>query len=90
MFANTEDSCCLLGMRRRNLVFQPVVQLKDDTDFVYVFSRSCVSSALFEFSECVGTYYNSCAIQIKCVRKDFPFTKSAKLCVWTKEAERIM
>ncbi|XP_030205496.1 ATP-dependent 6-phosphofructokinase, platelet type isoform X6 [Gadus morhua] len=35
VFANTEDSCCLLGMRRRNLVFQPVVQLKDDTDFVH-------------------------------------------------------
>lgn len=36
VFANSEDSCCLLGMRRRALVFQPVVQLKDDTDFVYV------------------------------------------------------
>lgn len=36
MFANSEDSCCLLGMRRRALVFQPVVQLKDETDFVYV------------------------------------------------------
>ncbi|KAF7708948.1 hypothetical protein HF521_018005 [Silurus meridionalis] len=34
VFANTEDSACLLGMRRRNLVFQPVVQLKDETDFV--------------------------------------------------------
>uniref|UniRef100_A0A665VIA7 ATP-dependent 6-phosphofructokinase n=1 Tax=Echeneis naucrates TaxID=173247 RepID=A0A665VIA7_ECHNA len=29
------DSCCLLGMRRRALVFQPVVQLKDETDFVH-------------------------------------------------------
>lgn len=36
VFANGEDSCCLLGMRRRALVFQPVVQLKDQTDFVYV------------------------------------------------------
>ncbi|XP_039645812.1 ATP-dependent 6-phosphofructokinase, platelet type isoform X2 [Perca fluviatilis] len=35
VFANTEDSCCLLGMRRRALVFQPVVQLKDETDFVH-------------------------------------------------------
>lgn len=34
VFANTEDSACLLGMRRRALVFQPVVQLKDETDFV--------------------------------------------------------
>ncbi|XP_027004976.1 ATP-dependent 6-phosphofructokinase, platelet type isoform X3 [Tachysurus fulvidraco] len=35
VFANTEDSACLLGMRRRNLIFQPVVQLKDETDFVH-------------------------------------------------------
>ncbi|XP_067107359.1 ATP-dependent 6-phosphofructokinase, platelet type isoform X1 [Osmerus mordax] len=35
LFANTEDSCCLLGMRRRALVFQPVVQLRDETDFVH-------------------------------------------------------
>ncbi|XP_067219263.1 ATP-dependent 6-phosphofructokinase, platelet type isoform X1 [Chanodichthys erythropterus] len=35
VFANTEDSACLLGMRRRALVFQPVVQLKDETDFVH-------------------------------------------------------
>ncbi|XP_056290235.1 ATP-dependent 6-phosphofructokinase, platelet type isoform X10 [Pseudoliparis swirei] len=35
VFANTEDSCCLLGMRRRALVFQPVVDLKGETDFVH-------------------------------------------------------
>ncbi|XP_017560474.1 ATP-dependent 6-phosphofructokinase, platelet type isoform X9 [Pygocentrus nattereri] len=35
VFANTEDSACLLGMRRRALVFQPVVQLKEETDFVH-------------------------------------------------------
>ncbi|XP_048121919.1 ATP-dependent 6-phosphofructokinase, platelet type isoform X3 [Alosa alosa] len=35
VFANTEDSCCLLGMRRRALIFQPVVQLKDETDSVH-------------------------------------------------------
>ncbi|XP_068199636.1 ATP-dependent 6-phosphofructokinase, platelet type isoform X4 [Antennarius striatus] len=35
VFANSDDSCCLLGMRRRALVFQPVVQLKDETDFVH-------------------------------------------------------
>lgn len=35
VFANTEDSCSLLGMRRRALVFQPVVQLKEQTDFVH-------------------------------------------------------
>ncbi|CAL9697668.1 unnamed protein product [Knipowitschia caucasica] len=35
VFANTQDSCCLLGMRRRALVFQPVVDLKDDTDFIH-------------------------------------------------------
>ncbi|XP_068091905.1 ATP-dependent 6-phosphofructokinase, platelet type isoform X2 [Hyperolius riggenbachi] len=33
VFANTEDSVCLLGMRRRALVFQPVLQLRDETDF---------------------------------------------------------
>lgn len=36
VFANTEDSACLLGMRGRAMVFQPVVQLKEETDFVYV------------------------------------------------------
>ncbi|CAG5895586.1 unnamed protein product [Menidia menidia] len=35
VFANTEDTCCLLGMRARALVFQPVVQLREDTDFVH-------------------------------------------------------
>ncbi|XP_065255721.1 ATP-dependent 6-phosphofructokinase, platelet type isoform X2 [Emys orbicularis] len=35
VFANTEDSVCLLGMRRRNLLFQPVVELKDQADFVH-------------------------------------------------------
>ncbi|KAJ8388128.1 hypothetical protein AAFF_G00146190 [Aldrovandia affinis] len=35
VFANTEDTACLLGMRRRALIFQPVVQLKDETDFVH-------------------------------------------------------
>ncbi|XP_067234751.1 ATP-dependent 6-phosphofructokinase, platelet type isoform X4 [Chanodichthys erythropterus] len=35
VFANSEDSACLLGMRRRAMVFQPVVQLKDETDFVH-------------------------------------------------------
>ncbi|XP_031728222.1 ATP-dependent 6-phosphofructokinase, platelet type isoform X8 [Anarrhichthys ocellatus] len=35
VFANTEDTCCLLGMRGRALVFQPVVQLKGETDFVH-------------------------------------------------------
>uniref|UniRef100_A0A3B4G4F8 6-phosphofructokinase n=1 Tax=Pundamilia nyererei TaxID=303518 RepID=A0A3B4G4F8_9CICH len=35
VFANSEDTACLLGMRRRTLVFQPVVQLRDETDFVH-------------------------------------------------------
>ncbi|XP_054621560.1 ATP-dependent 6-phosphofructokinase, platelet type isoform X1 [Dunckerocampus dactyliophorus] len=35
VFANTEDTCCLLGMRRRALIFQPVLQLKEDTDFIH-------------------------------------------------------
>ncbi|XP_053738331.1 ATP-dependent 6-phosphofructokinase, platelet type-like isoform X2 [Synchiropus splendidus] len=35
VFANSADSACLLGMRRRALVFQPVSQLRDETDFVH-------------------------------------------------------
>ncbi|XP_076827201.1 ATP-dependent 6-phosphofructokinase, platelet type isoform X3 [Brachyhypopomus gauderio] len=35
VFANTDESACLLGMRRRALVFQPVTQLKDQTDFIH-------------------------------------------------------
>ncbi|XP_077362119.1 ATP-dependent 6-phosphofructokinase, platelet type isoform X4 [Festucalex cinctus] len=33
VFANNEDSACLLGMRRRAMLFQPVAQLKHETDF---------------------------------------------------------
>uniref|UniRef100_U3ERS3 ATP-dependent 6-phosphofructokinase n=1 Tax=Micrurus fulvius TaxID=8637 RepID=U3ERS3_MICFL len=33
IFANTADSACLLGMRRRALVFQPITELKEETDF---------------------------------------------------------
>ncbi|XP_054622516.1 ATP-dependent 6-phosphofructokinase, platelet type-like isoform X4 [Dunckerocampus dactyliophorus] len=33
VFANSEESACLLGMRRRALVFQPVSKLRDETDF---------------------------------------------------------
>uniref|UniRef100_UPI003AAE403F ATP-dependent 6-phosphofructokinase, platelet type-like isoform X4 n=1 Tax=Centroberyx gerrardi TaxID=166262 RepID=UPI003AAE403F len=35
VFANSEDTACLLGMRRRAMVFQPVSQLRDETDFVH-------------------------------------------------------
>uniref|UniRef100_A0A8C2ZMF9 ATP-dependent 6-phosphofructokinase n=1 Tax=Cyclopterus lumpus TaxID=8103 RepID=A0A8C2ZMF9_CYCLU len=35
VFTNSEDTACLLGMRRRALVFQPVSQLRDETDFVH-------------------------------------------------------
>ncbi|XP_068196374.1 ATP-dependent 6-phosphofructokinase, platelet type-like isoform X2 [Antennarius striatus] len=35
VFANSEDTACLLGMRRRALVFQPVAKLRDETDFVH-------------------------------------------------------
>uniref|UniRef100_A0A7N8Y775 ATP-dependent 6-phosphofructokinase n=1 Tax=Mastacembelus armatus TaxID=205130 RepID=A0A7N8Y775_9TELE len=30
-----KDTACLLGMRRRALVFQPVAELRDETDFVH-------------------------------------------------------
>uniref|UniRef100_A0A8C0GFU8 6-phosphofructokinase n=1 Tax=Chelonoidis abingdonii TaxID=106734 RepID=A0A8C0GFU8_CHEAB len=33
IFANTADSACLLGMRRRSLVFQPLAELEEETDF---------------------------------------------------------
>ncbi|CAM9297384.1 ATP-dependent 6-phosphofructokinase, platelet type-like [Lethenteron reissneri] len=33
VFANSDDSVCLLGMQRRAIVFQPVNSLKERTDF---------------------------------------------------------
>ncbi|KAK5613615.1 hypothetical protein CRENBAI_018800 [Crenichthys baileyi] len=33
IFANTPDSACVLGMRKRSLTFQPLADLKEDTDF---------------------------------------------------------
>ena len=36
IFANTPDSGCVLGMRKRALVFQPVTELKEQTDFEWV------------------------------------------------------
>uniref|UniRef100_A0A7N6C2V4 ATP-dependent 6-phosphofructokinase n=1 Tax=Anabas testudineus TaxID=64144 RepID=A0A7N6C2V4_ANATE len=33
IFANTPDSACVLGMRKRALTFQPLADLKGDTDF---------------------------------------------------------
>ncbi|KAM4738142.1 phosphofructokinase, muscle a isoform 2-T2 [Anableps anableps] len=33
IFANTPDSACVLGMKKRALTFQPLVDLKADTDF---------------------------------------------------------
>uniref|UniRef100_A0A8C5NHA4 6-phosphofructokinase n=1 Tax=Gouania willdenowi TaxID=441366 RepID=A0A8C5NHA4_GOUWI len=35
VFTNSPDTACLLGMRRRAMVFQPVSQLRDETDFVH-------------------------------------------------------
>ncbi|XP_076014936.1 ATP-dependent 6-phosphofructokinase, platelet type-like isoform X3 [Genypterus blacodes] len=35
VFANSDETACLLGMRRRALVFQPMSQLRDETDFVH-------------------------------------------------------
>lgn len=42
IFANTADSACLLGMRKRSLVFQPIAELRQQTDFECV-SLSCPS-----------------------------------------------
>ncbi|XP_074835569.1 ATP-dependent 6-phosphofructokinase, muscle type [Carettochelys insculpta] len=33
IFANTPDTACLLGMRRRSLLFQPLAELQEQTDF---------------------------------------------------------
>uniref|UniRef100_A0A671MJ09 6-phosphofructokinase n=1 Tax=Sinocyclocheilus anshuiensis TaxID=1608454 RepID=A0A671MJ09_9TELE len=33
IFANTLDSACVLGMRKRGLVLQPLAELKEETDF---------------------------------------------------------
>ncbi|XP_073323865.1 phosphofructokinase, muscle b isoform X2 [Pagrus major] len=33
IFANSADSACVLGMRKRALVFQPLAELKEETDF---------------------------------------------------------
>uniref|UniRef100_A0A3Q3FFT4 ATP-dependent 6-phosphofructokinase n=1 Tax=Labrus bergylta TaxID=56723 RepID=A0A3Q3FFT4_9LABR len=33
IFANTPDSACVLGMKKRALTFQPLADLKGDTDF---------------------------------------------------------
>ncbi|XP_061834538.1 phosphofructokinase, muscle b [Nerophis lumbriciformis] len=33
VFANSKDSACLLGMRKRSLIFQPLVELKEQADF---------------------------------------------------------
>ncbi|KAJ6654750.1 hypothetical protein lerEdw1_006613 [Lerista edwardsae] len=40
IFANTADSACLLGMRRRALVFQPLSELKEQTDFEHRLPKS--------------------------------------------------
>uniref|UniRef100_A0AAX7UL21 ATP-dependent 6-phosphofructokinase n=1 Tax=Astatotilapia calliptera TaxID=8154 RepID=A0AAX7UL21_ASTCA len=33
IFANSQDSACVLGMRKRALVFQPLAELSEQTDF---------------------------------------------------------
>uniref|UniRef100_A0A674AY24 6-phosphofructokinase type A n=1 Tax=Salmo trutta TaxID=8032 RepID=A0A674AY24_SALTR len=35
IFANTPDSACVLGMKKRALTFQPLAELKEQTDFVH-------------------------------------------------------
>lgn len=35
IFVNTADSACVMGMRKRALTFQPLAELKEDTDFEY-------------------------------------------------------
>ncbi|CAM4678521.1 unnamed protein product [Leuciscus chuanchicus] len=40
IFANTPDSVCVLGMRKRGLVFQPLAELKEQTDFEHRIPKS--------------------------------------------------
>ncbi|XP_067448199.1 phosphofructokinase, muscle a [Thunnus thynnus] len=40
IFANTPDSACVLGMRKRALTFQPLADLKGDTDFDHRIPRT--------------------------------------------------
>ncbi|KAM9351158.1 ATP-dependent 6-phosphofructokinase, muscle type-like [Symphorus nematophorus] len=40
IFANTPDSACVLGMRKRALTFQPLGDLKVDTDFEHRIPRT--------------------------------------------------
>ena len=51
IFANSPDSACVLGMKKRSLVFQPLVELKDHTDIewdplLHISSPSHLSVAL--------------------------------------------
>lgn len=61
IFANTPDSGCVLGMRKRALVFQPVTELQEQTDFEWVLllSRmvlSLVMEALFSSTFCLRCF----------------------------------
>uniref|UniRef100_A0A8C5H5A1 ATP-dependent 6-phosphofructokinase n=1 Tax=Gouania willdenowi TaxID=441366 RepID=A0A8C5H5A1_GOUWI len=40
IFANTPDSACVLGMKKRALTFQPLADLKSDTDFEHRIPKS--------------------------------------------------
>lgn len=40
IFANSPDSACVLGMKKRSLVFQPLEGLKDETDLVHRIPKS--------------------------------------------------
>ncbi|XP_061603193.1 ATP-dependent 6-phosphofructokinase, muscle type-like isoform X7 [Phyllopteryx taeniolatus] len=40
IFANTPNSACVLGMRKRALTFQPLAELKGDTDFEHRIPKS--------------------------------------------------
>ncbi|KAI7794201.1 phosphofructokinase, muscle a [Triplophysa rosa] len=40
IFANTPDSACMLGMRKRGLMLQPLAELKEQTDFEHRIPKS--------------------------------------------------
>lgn len=50
IFANSPDSACVLGMRKRALVFTSLAELKNQTDFEYAIFPACPFVFLFFYN----------------------------------------
>lgn len=53
IFANTADSACVLGMKKRSLVFQPLAELREQTDFEWDFFSFPYQQSLFISLSCL-------------------------------------